>query len=382
MKSLLNLIVIIVISVFTTVKTHACTSFAVYSNETWYGMNFDYPDTDIKFLIYHVGNKKVFKAEFGSGGYIAGMNDSGLFTNYQMLYYNNGEPTFENGSNTISIGALNDYSIDNFSTVTQITGYIGSKKLVPSFNQDLHTLYADKFSNAMVAEPFGPYNGITPVEDNFIVMTNLPNYAFIGMDYTSVYGVGGDRYQTAFAYIKDHKTSFGYENAFETLRQTVQSSGDYPTQISLIFDPVNQEIFFCLKRDSEQVGKISLQDETIETYSGYPDHIIHSLGPSGIWSYELTEATNIEDNELIKSCSQIGEIVPNHSSGLFNITFNSAPVEEATIEVYNTNGELIILKAIKNEANATFDLKGNPKGIYFVKLFNNGKMKTVKLFLE
>jgi len=200
-------------------------------------MNFDYPNTLIKFSIVNYGTKRAFRAEFGTGGYIAGINEAGLFTNYQLLYYNTGDPTFEE-SNTLSMGDLNDHSINNLSSVSEVSSYIGDRFLVPSWGNNLHILFADSTGDAMIAEPFGSVNGITPVQHNFLVMTNFPNYDFIGEDYTTVFGVGSERYITPYEYIEDNVSDFRFENGIETLRKTLQTTGDFPTQISLLFDPI------------------------------------------------------------------------------------------------------------------------------------------------
>jgi len=123
MRAAFKLITAITILYFAEGQIQACTSFAVYSEHIWYGMNFDYPNTPIKFSIVNYGTKRAFRAEFGTGGYIAGINEAGLFTNYQLLYYNTGDPTFEE-SNTLSMGDLNDHSINNLSSVSEVSSYI------------------------------------------------------------------------------------------------------------------------------------------------------------------------------------------------------------------------------------------------------------------
>jgi hypothetical protein len=375
MKIMIQLSIIIIFLSICDLRTNACTSFAVYSGEIWYGMNFDYPNVAIKFSIFHMGSKKIFRAKFGSGGFIAGINDSGLFTCGQILYYNNGKPTFGNGSNTLSIGNLYDYSLNNLSTVAEITNYIGTKKIIPSWGLDSHFLFADKTGNASVIEPFGSYNGFTPVKNNFLVMTNLPNYDFIGMNYTTVIGVGADRYKTAFAYIQEHKSGFGFNDGFETLKRTVQSTGDYPTQISLLFDPIKMEIYFCLKRDFSKVWKISLKNDTIETYSGFAIQQSTQLDETGIWSYDLPYIeTSIQENDLMDKDNGIVKIYPNPTSGLLNIAFGSIPVKSAIVEVYNTAGKKIFSKSFRNITNAKIYLTGNPKGLYLVKLSFDGKI--------
>ncbi len=346
-------------------------------------MNFDYSNVDIKFSIFHVGNKKIFRAQFGSGGFIAGMNDSGLFTCGQLLYYNNGEPTFDNSSNTLGIGDLYDYSLNSLSTIAEITNYIGTKKIIPSWGIDTHFLFADSTRNAFVVEPFGSSNGITPVQDSVLIMTNFPDFSFIGMNYNSVYGVGADRYKTAFAYIQNHKSDFGYNDGFETLRRTVQSSGDFPTQISFLFDPVKMVIYFCLKRDFSKVWKISLKNETIETYSGFDIRRSTKLDDTGIWSYDLPNMA-ISTQEIVLKDNDNGnvKIYPDPSSGVLNIAFDLEPVKSTIIEVYNIEGEKILSKSTKETSRAKIDVTGNPIGFYIVKLSFNDKIISRMFYLK
>ena len=47
--------------------SYACTSFAVFSSNNLYGMNFDYPDTDIRFVIHKTKAGKTFSLEFKEG---------------------------------------------------------------------------------------------------------------------------------------------------------------------------------------------------------------------------------------------------------------------------------------------------------------------------
>jgi hypothetical protein len=382
MKSTHKILSIIVISILMHLKVSACTSFAVYSSKIWYGMNFDYANVEMQFSINTIGNKKVFKAQFGSGGYIAGMNDSGLFTNYQMLYYNNERPIFDNSSNTIGMGPLNEYSLNNLSSVAQVTKYIGTKKLVPSFGQDLQILFADNTGNAFIAEPFGPVNGIVPVKDEFIVMTNLPHYDFIGNDYVSVYGVGSERFQTAYEYIRDHKTDFMLNDGIEVLRQTAQSTGDYPTQISLLFDPVKMEVYFCLKQNYTRVWKVSIKNGTIETYSGFSNTKTRKLGSTAITASQLlADATSIEENNLTDSDNKEVIIYPNPTKGLVTLSFGQTPIQQTFLEIFNTEGKRIIYKTYVNTPS-TINLTGYPKGIYFVKTNVNSNISYQKICLE
>jgi len=75
-------------------RGYACTSFAVYSEEPVYAMNFDYPETEIRFIVVDNSDLKAFFMQFDymtykEGNQFAstlGMNSKGLFTTLQMQY--------------------------------------------------------------------------------------------------------------------------------------------------------------------------------------------------------------------------------------------------------------------------------------------------------
>ena len=72
---------------------YACTSFAVYANQVYYGMNFDFINLPIKFLISVNGDIRTFHLAFertiGEMKFFvhtAGMNSLGLFSSCQELH--------------------------------------------------------------------------------------------------------------------------------------------------------------------------------------------------------------------------------------------------------------------------------------------------------
>jgi len=42
----------------------------------------------------------------------------------------------------------------------------------------------------------------------------------------------------------------------------------YPTRCSMVFDPNNLEIYVYLEKNFNKIFKLSLENQTIETYSG------------------------------------------------------------------------------------------------------------------
>ncbi len=73
------------------------------------------------------------------------------------------------------------------------------------------------------------------------------------------------------------------------------------------------------------------------------------------------------------------------SSGVFNLSFKSADVSEAHLEVRDINGKRIRTETLKNnngEFSSQLNLGDEPKGIYFATLTQNGKVTTKKLVID
>lgn len=78
--------------------------------------------------------------------------------------------------------------------------------------------------------------------------------------------------------------------------------------------------------------------------------------------------------------------LPNPSSGgVFNLSFKSADVSDANLEVRDINGKRIRTETLKNnngEFSTQLNLGNEPKGIYFATLTQNGKVTTKKLVIN
>ncbi|MGB2964758.1 MAG: hypothetical protein WBB69_12315 [Anaerolineales bacterium] len=247
----------------------ACTSFAVYSGETIYGMNFDYPDVPVRFTIQDYGDLKVFQMEFKFGdGYspTVGMNSAGLFASAQMLFPELPESP-PGGGKEISIYQLYHSGLNHKTALAEVHELLSEYRVVNS-GLTLHTLFADPGGSAVVVEADEKGAILTPIEGPFIVMTNFPNGSLQGKPYTEASGAGADRYLVVYENIENNLEQFNVELGFETLEKAVLL-GESSTQASMVFDPEKMEIFVALNGRYDQLWKISLEGETIETYRGF-----------------------------------------------------------------------------------------------------------------
>ncbi|MFA4852407.1 MAG: T9SS type A sorting domain-containing protein [Bacteroidales bacterium] len=76
------------------------------------------------------------------------------------------------------------------------------------------------------------------------------------------------------------------------------------------------------------------------------------------------------------SNSFVFNVFPNPSSGIFKI--ESGNVKNVSLKVFNLLGEEVLQQQICNE----IDLSDSPKGIYFVKIYNEAKSYTEKILIQ
>lgn len=250
-----------------------CTSFAVYGQrKAVYGMNFDTDDIDLKLTInsYNDINSFYFSC-LADHKYreVAGYNSEGLFICTQAVKYG---PGFKSSCDE------NDwFAFDIFDEALRKTGKTSEafeifKKRVISYPRNplypdlgLHTLIADKTGDARILEEGNDENIVTPIHNDFIIMTNFPNGDFKQANYDKVYGIGADRYICAHEYIHRNIHKFGVNEAFEVLGKTGQDN----TLCSIVYEPYENEIYISFKKDRIKKWKISINEKTIQSLDGF-----------------------------------------------------------------------------------------------------------------
>jgi hypothetical protein len=250
-----------------------CTSFAVYGQEKIiYGMNFDNDDIDLKLKINSYNDKNIFKfSGLMENKYvdIAGVNSDGIFICTQAVEYS---PGFKSSCDENDWFAFDIF--DEALKKTRITSEffeILNKRVIsyprnPTFpNLGLHTIITDKRGDAFILEEGNDTNIVSPIHNDFIIMTNFPNGDFKEANYNKVYGIGADRYICAHEYIHNNIHSFGINEAFEVLSKTCQED----TRCSIVYEPLKNEVYISFKKDLSKRWKISIMEKTIQSLDGF-----------------------------------------------------------------------------------------------------------------
>lgn len=250
-----------------------CTSFAVYSHEkAIYGMNFDTDEIDLKLKVVHYHDMNIF---YFSGLLdniyrdIAGINSEGLFICTQAVEYSPGIKSSCDENDWFAFDILDE--VLKKTRRTSEFFEIQNKRVIsyprnPLFpDLGLHTIIADQTGDAFILEEGNDTNVISPIHNNFIIMTNFPNGDFKEATCDQVYGMGADRYICAHEYIHNTSHHFGINDAFEVLSKTRRED----TLCSIVYDPLENEIYISFKKDLSKKWKISLIDKTIQSLNGF-----------------------------------------------------------------------------------------------------------------
>jgi len=322
-----------------------CTSFVVFSNHIYYGMNFDWPDTEIRFCIDYFGDTKGFHFQFYKINHFsttAGMNENGVFCSIQMMYPE--VTSWETGG--MNLWELFLYSMSNLASVSTLISNLDTNNIKINHieGSTLHNILSDQYGNAFVIEVGETDNKITQVENGMLVMANFENYQFRNQNYNSVYGAGSDRYKAAYEYILNHKDNFTFNDGFETLERSIQPTGSvYPTQCSMLFDPAHNDVYFALRRDFSRIWKLSVDEGTVETYSGFETHQEFSIGsPGAISSSQLLEAAPVDDGTAsIPDHPDLCQNYPNPFNPSTTIHYHIPRSGQVNLRICNLAGQTI-----------------------------------------
>ena len=250
-----------------------CTSFAVYSQKkAIYGMNFDTDDIDLKLKLSSYNDRNLFFfSALVDNQYrdIAGFNSEGLFICTQAVQYG---PGFKSSCDEYDWFAFDTFNkaLKKTRKASEFYDILNKREISYPRNPlypdlGLHTIIADKSGDAFILEEGNETNIISPIQNDFIIMTNFPNGDFKEVNYDKVNGIGADRYICAHEYIENNIRDFGINEAFEALRKTSQDN----TLCSIVYEAAKNEIYISFKKDLSKKWKISVIEKTIQSIDGF-----------------------------------------------------------------------------------------------------------------
>jgi len=122
---------------------------------------------------------------------------------------------------------------------------------------------------------------------------------------------------------------------------------------------------FCIGQNTSNTGLMTGTFDFCDQTGGNLDINTGTIQPTVTYC-QYTCSVNINENEIKTEFS----IYPNPGNGIFNI---NATADITKIEVYNIIGKIILSHEI-NTQNTVIDLKQQPTGIYFYKMYNGSRV--------
>jgi hypothetical protein len=269
-----------------------CTSFAVYNRMPIYGMNFDFPEVELKFAVEQTELGGIFYLSFlWDGRYrtVAGVNQAGLFAAAQILVAQF-EIDPQPGEFTITPYELFSHALQTGRKIDDVLKILGNRRLAYTTLRKGHQLYADICGNTCILEPGPKSNRIYPLTGRNTVLTNNLFERQQVRAAANMQRLGLDRYQIAHQWINERGTHFTFQDGLELLYRTQLTRGRFTTQCSLVVVPGEAAIYLSLKRDFQHIWKINLAENTLQPMNGDLKAPMRSIAAGGISSRDLSLA--------------------------------------------------------------------------------------------
>jgi hypothetical protein len=114
-------------------------------------------------------------------------------------------------------------------------------------------------------------------------------------------------------------------------------------------------------------------------------YLLGQIVPGGPFCPPPAKSSIIAGNgeHPVKSERPFFRLYPNPTTGNFTLALNGyIPSEKVNVEIYNTNGDVVLSTDFVNEMKHDFSLSGRPSGLYLVRITSgnmNGSSRIVKI---
>lgn len=258
-----------------------CTSFVLHKDRTYIGMNFDISKRPIKMAL--AGNHQLIISQKDGGKFLPafGLNKNGTFMNLQMVDPNE-EGKYRRGKNCVHIIRLFEEVLSGKIEAAELPSYLQEKEVVNVPDYSVHSLIAAPNKKSYIVEPGRQLLDADAIEKDYMVLTNFSVADNLKYDLEIVEEPGSERYKKVHSEIQNNEDDFSAEKGLTILRETAQIDGDYPTQLSLIFSPEENRVYFTLNGDFNKKYQFSFLDNRISTKSGFEKESNIMLTKKGI----------------------------------------------------------------------------------------------------
>jgi len=278
---------------------HPCTSFADYSREPVYGLNFDSLDYDIRFRFYEGHGFGLLAFEFYQDGQwlrMAHFTTDGLHTAGLLLYPPLSVVRAQSDSdvNIIETGSW----IYELRSIEAILARVNQVRLHEDGVRSHHVFLGPR--EAFVCEATKDGNYVERSEaGGYLVTTNFELHKFRGQGPEKVYGVGDSRYRVATRLIESARAAgtMDGDEGMRILRGAAAEAGDFKTRCSMVFMPETLSLKVVFARNFDREYVISLKDRTVTANWPEAQGKFAKIGKGGVYKADLLSWENDDPSD-------------------------------------------------------------------------------------
>lgn len=225
-----------------------CTSFIYRGQDQMIAMNFD--NNGMKYSI-NTKNPSWFivSVDGGRGKYPSfGVNSEGVFFNH-LIVDSNGKGMYKRPSSKVThLTRLISDIIRGKVLVDELGEYFSRVEITNTPDLSCHSMVCDSMSNTWIIEP-GRGNLYVAAEDSkYTVMTNFSVLDSFHLNIEPKC----DRYNNTIKRLKA-TSDLNVADAFKVLKLASQSSGDWTTEISMVYSKINKAVYYCYNGKYDEV---------------------------------------------------------------------------------------------------------------------------------
>lgn len=291
---------------------HPCTSFADYSREPVYGLNFDSLDYDIRFRSYEGRGFGLLAFEFYQDGQwlrMAHFTMDGLHTAGLLLYPPLSVVRAQSNTdvNIIETGSW----IYELRSIDAILARVNQVRLHEDSVRSHHVFFGPRESFVCEATKDGNYVKRSE-SGGYLVTTNFELHKFHDQGPEKVYGVGDSRYRIATRLIESARAAgtMDGDEGMRILRGAAAEAGDFKTRCSMVFLPETLSIKVVFARNFDREYIISLKDRTVTANWPEANGKRAKIGKGGVYKADLLTWGNDDPSDDWKGERWIDRALP------------------------------------------------------------------------
>ncbi|WP_110514430.1 hypothetical protein [Herpetosiphon llansteffanensis] len=228
-----------------------CTSFAINQPQALVAMNFDLGPRPIALSMPNPAQLLILQAEQGQWLPAIGLTSTGRFMNLQMLPAT-AAGAYRRGKDVLHIMKV----FEQFLTGTIDVAALQSQQIVNVPNHSVHSLLRDEHGQIGILEP--GQTGLVQHEHS-LIQTNFSNSTPAA---SLSQQPSADRYLRCQQLLNQQQQP-DVDRAFTILAATQQHTGDFPTQLALVFEPKQQTVWLAQPSQLSQRWRFTFDDQQL-----------------------------------------------------------------------------------------------------------------------